>query len=244
MARRAIREGATAKQKGVSTGLLWAVPMKSPRGIEAVVAAVGELGDLPRVFAHGGLALARERFRQEEERGRGEAESRARNLDSAVEILDRIVRRGGTDDVLRLVAAAASRVPGLGMTAIWALRPEDEMYVEVARAGGGPTPDGSELAPPAAARRAGALCDWANGLPRWGGVAWIPPAAGSGRRALRGARRAGRAPAARVRDRRGEGVRARGGVRRRLRALGLARAARAGEPLGRGEKPPELRAAP
>jgi signal transduction histidine kinase/response regulator RpfG family c-di-GMP phosphodiesterase len=174
MARRAIREGETVRQKGVSAGLLWAVPMKSPRRIEAVVAAVGELGELPRFFAHGGLALARERAREEGARVRGNAESRATNLDQAVDILDRIVRHGGTDEALRRIAAAASGVPGLGLTTIWALRAEDEVYAEIARAGAGPTTGGADLLPPSAARRAGALCDWANGLPRWGGLAWVP----------------------------------------------------------------------
>ena len=83
------------------------------------------------------------------------------------------VRNGGTDDVLRRVAAAAAGVPGLGVATIWGLRPDDETYVEIARAGGGAAPD-AELTPPPTARRAGALCDWANGLPRWAGLAWVP----------------------------------------------------------------------
>jgi signal transduction histidine kinase/putative methionine-R-sulfoxide reductase with GAF domain len=174
MARRAIRERETVKQKGVSAGLLWAVPLKSPGRIEAVVAAVGELGELARYFPHAGLALAREREREAGRRTSGEAESRATNLDSAVEIFDRIVRQGGTDDVLRRIAAAASGVPGLGATSIWALRADDETYVEIARAGGTSAADAAEPALPPAARRAGALCDWANGLPRWAGIAWVP----------------------------------------------------------------------
>jgi len=174
MARRAIREEGTVRQRGVSAGLLWAVPLRSSRGIEGVVAAVGELGDLPRFFAHVGLALARERGRVGRGRTADQADHRAENLEQAVEILDRIVRDGGSDDVLQLVAAAATGVPGIAAATVWALRPDDELYAEVARAGGGASGNGRELAPPTAARRGGALRDWSDGLPRWSGCAWIP----------------------------------------------------------------------
>jgi signal transduction histidine kinase/putative methionine-R-sulfoxide reductase with GAF domain len=174
MARRAIREGETVKQSDVSAGLLWAVPMKSARGIEGVVSAVGDLGDLPRFFAHVGLAIARERAREGQERVQGEAETRATNLERAVGILDQIARDGGTDAVLRLIAAAASGVPGIGSTSIWSLRVDDDLYVEVARADGGAPANGSDNGPPADVRRAGALRDWADRLPRWNGCAWVP----------------------------------------------------------------------
>jgi signal transduction histidine kinase/putative methionine-R-sulfoxide reductase with GAF domain len=175
MARRAVREGETVRQSGVSAGLLWAVPLRSPVGIEGVVAAVGELGDLPRLLAHGGLALAREHRREERERTWREAESRAANLERAAGILDCIARDGGTDAVLRLIAAASSGVAGIGATSIWALRADDEAYVEVARANGGaPADEPREPRLPVEARCARTLHDWASGLPRWKTCSWIP----------------------------------------------------------------------
>jgi hypothetical protein len=63
MARRAIREGIPVRQSGVAAGTLWASPLRSADGVEGVVAAVGEPGDVGTLLAHAGFALGRERRR-------------------------------------------------------------------------------------------------------------------------------------------------------------------------------------
>jgi signal transduction histidine kinase/putative methionine-R-sulfoxide reductase with GAF domain len=176
IARRALREGAAVREAGSSEGTLWAVPLESPRGVEGVVAAVGDAGDVPRFLAHAGLALFRERQRVGDASRARQAEARASALERALDALDELVREGGSEPVLRRIAGAIGGLAGLGRASLWTLRPEDGCYVESVRAenrGGTPEiPD--RLVVPDTAHRAEGFREWAATLPRWGGFAWIP----------------------------------------------------------------------
>lgn len=175
-ARRALREKTTVRQEGSCAGPLWAVPLESTRGVEGVVAAVGELGETRRFLAHAGLALFRERRRKSETLRIHDAESRVSTLERALEVLDDLVREGGSDTVVRRIASGIGGVTGIGRTSVWTLRPEDGCYVEVVRSenarGVAEIPD--RLVIPDNAHRAEAFREWAATLPRWGGFAWIP----------------------------------------------------------------------
>jgi hypothetical protein len=176
VARRAMREGGTVRQDGSCAGPLWAVALESPRGIEAVVTAVGEPGEAPRFLAHAGLALFRERRRAAETGRIEEAETRASALERAMDVLQELVREGGSETVVRRVAGAVAGIPGLARTALWTLRPEDGVYVETVSPkrtrSAGDVAD--RLTVPDNAHRAEAFREWAATLPRWGGFAWIP----------------------------------------------------------------------
>ncbi len=176
IARRAFREGAAVRQEGSCAGTLWATPLESPRGVEAVVAAVGERGETSRFLAHAGLALFRERRRMAETSRIEEAESRASALERAIAVLDELVREGGSEMVVRRVAGAVAGVPGLARTSLWTLRPEDGTYVETVRPERprGATELTDRLTVPDNAHRAEAFREWAATLPRWGGFAWVP----------------------------------------------------------------------
>ncbi len=176
IARRALREGGAVRQAGSGNAALWAVPMESPRGAEGVVAAVGDPGETHRLLAHAGLALFRERRRRADTERIRDAESRAHSLERALEVLDELVREGGSEPVLRRIAGAVAGLPGLGRTSLWTLRPDDGCYVESVRPdsqrGRPELPD--RLAVPDSAHRAEAFREWSATLPRWGGFAWIP----------------------------------------------------------------------
>ena len=172
IARRALREREAVRQSGVSVGLLWARPLKSSDGIEAVVAAVGDDSGWSGFFTHAAHAYARERQRQADTRLRRATEERALELERAVEILDSIAREGGTDPVVRRVACAMAGTPGIGRVRLWMLRVEDGVFVEVARAEDGRGDRGADFAPPRETRSAEGFHRWHGSLPRWGGFAW------------------------------------------------------------------------
>jgi signal transduction histidine kinase/HD-GYP domain-containing protein (c-di-GMP phosphodiesterase class II) len=176
VAQRALREKATVRQDGSCGAPVWAQPIESPQGMEGVVAAVGEIGETPRFLAHAGLALFRERRRRDEAARIHEAEARVVSLERALEVLDDLVREGGSDTVVRRIASGIGGVPGIGRTSVWTLRAEDGCYVEVVRSEGGrgapEIPD--RLVIPDNAHRAEGFREWAATLPRWGGFAWIP----------------------------------------------------------------------
>ncbi|MFN8177487.1 MAG: ATP-binding protein [bacterium] len=176
VARRALREGTLVRQAGSGAASIWAVPLESPRGTQGVVAAVGEPGDTPRFLVHAGHALLRERRREIETTRIREAEARVSTLERAVDVLDDLVREGGSENVVRRIASAIAGVAGIGRTCVWTLRPEDGTYVEIVRSESGRAapelPD--RLAVPEGAHRAEGFREWAATLPRWGGFAWIP----------------------------------------------------------------------
>ncbi len=171
MARRAIREGIPVRQGGVAAGTLWAAPMNSGARVEGVVAAVGEPGPVSALLSHAGLALARERRREGELIRARCAEARADDLETAVEILDEIVRDTEASAVLHRVATSIARIDGLGRVAAWALRPEDGRYVELAVSEGARQP---AFVLPEAAHRAEGFLAWSATFPRWGGFPWVP----------------------------------------------------------------------
>jgi signal transduction histidine kinase/putative methionine-R-sulfoxide reductase with GAF domain len=171
MARRAIREGISVRQSGVAAGTLWASPLRSAEGVEGVVAAVGEPGEVGMLLAHAGFALGRERRRERDLARARAAESRADDLERAVDILDEIVRDAAAPGVLRRIATCIAGIAGLGRVAAWTLRPEDGRYVEIAAAEGSGQPS---FVLPEAAHRAEGFLGWSATFPRWGGFPWIP----------------------------------------------------------------------
>ncbi|HMB70147.1 MAG TPA: HAMP domain-containing sensor histidine kinase [bacterium] len=171
MARRAIREASTVRQAGVAAGVLWAAPLRGRNAIEGIVVAVGEPDGVTAFLEHAGLALGRERGRDSEVRRRHDAEARVANLERAVDVLDMIIREGGTGSALRRITAAVSGIDGVARARLWTLRPEDGRYVETvgadrARDPGWLVPDG--------ARRTETFVEWCSTFPRWGGFPWIP----------------------------------------------------------------------
>lgn len=171
MARRALREGRTVRQSGVAAGVLWAQLLRSDRGVEGVVTAVGEPADAEDLLAHAGLALGRERRRSAERREREAADVRAADLERAVEVLDAIVREGGTGTVLRRITTSVAGIRGVARARLWALRAEDGRYVEMIHT----DPEAANaFVLPENAHRAEGFVAWCSTFPRWGGSPWIP----------------------------------------------------------------------
>lgn len=171
MAGRVLREGKSVRRSEGAAGVLWASPLTSSRGIEGVVVAVGEPENVAGLLAHAGLALGRERAREESTLQAADVESRARELERAVDVLDSIIRGGGTGNVLRRIATAISGIPGLGRAAFWTLRPEDDRYLEAI------PPDGDAATAfvlPEVAHGAEGFVEWSSTFPRWDGFPWIP----------------------------------------------------------------------
>jgi len=169
VARRAARELETVRQVGVASDAVWASPLRSSRGIEGVVVAVGGVGDVSRFLAHAGLALERERMRADQSRRGQNADGRAADLEQAVDVLDTIAREGGSDTVLRRVVSAVSGLPAVAKASLWTLRAEDGHYVETVRGAGGP-----EL--PDAAQWTEGFVTWSGSLPRWNDFPWVSTA--------------------------------------------------------------------
>ncbi|MCA9751734.1 MAG: GAF domain-containing protein [Gemmatimonadetes bacterium] len=166
IARRAFREGALVQQAGVTAESLWAYPLKSPDRIEAVVVAVGAAAGLPGFLAQAALALYRERQRSGGESHTHAMEERAADLEQALEVLDAIVREGGSGTVLRRITSAVAGLPGIDRATLWSLRAEDGRYVEaVANGAGGP-------AVPPEAQRAEGFDTWLRRLPTWADFRW------------------------------------------------------------------------
>jgi len=172
LARRALRERRTVQQAGSAPGTLWAAVLQSPRGLHGAVAVVGENEEIPGLLAHAGMALGRETERERGASTLRAAEERAENLECAVGILDSIACEGGSENVLRRIASAFARIPGIGKTSLWCLRRDDGVYVEVARNANGT--DVAYPAPPPDARRGETLRAWWEALPRTAGFAWWP----------------------------------------------------------------------
>jgi signal transduction histidine kinase/putative methionine-R-sulfoxide reductase with GAF domain len=180
VARRAARELTPVRQAGIATEALWASPLRSSRGIEGVVVAVGGAGEVSSLIAHAGLALQRERTRTETggrtpeagDRGadRGADPGRA-DLERAVEVLDTLAREGASDTLLRRVVSVISGLPEVAKSSLWMLRAEDGRYVETVIGNG----SGPSL--PAVAQRVEGFADWCATLPRWSGLPWISSAA-------------------------------------------------------------------
>ena len=186
VARRAMREGGVVKQRGVTAGDLWAAPLTTDREPIGAVAAVGAFGELPRFFAHAGRALQRERGREgtaavastvpaavataptaEATLPTPATDSRAEDLDRVIEVLDAIAREGGSGPVLQRVTAAIGGLPVVRNATLWALRKEDDRFVESLSNG-----DSLSL-PEAAAESTEDFVAWAEALPRWGGLPFV-----------------------------------------------------------------------
>lgn len=197
VARRAIREGGVVKQRGVTAGDLWAAPLTTERASIGAVAAVGAFGDLPRFFAHAGRALWREQRREGAEATKASssaasspsssvpasaggsappsasasapvAEPRAEAIDRVLEVLDAIAREGGSGPVLQRVTAAIGGLPAVRNATLWTRRPEDDRFVESLS-------NGESLAlPEEAAASTEDFAEWAEALPRWSGLPFVP----------------------------------------------------------------------
>jgi|GEM_PF-2203559 len=166
LARHALQSGESAKQGESTAAPAVAHLLRSAHGPEATVAVAGDLTLFERFFAHAGAAIARERTRSNDRSVQAEAVRRAEAFERCAEILDGLAMQEDPELMaLRIAGAAACSCRGFGEISFWTIRAEDRAPVKIASAG--------------SARgnfdfsRALSFQDWIEGLPRWGGAAWI-----------------------------------------------------------------------
>ncbi|HET9887863.1 MAG TPA: HD domain-containing phosphohydrolase [bacterium] len=166
LARRALQSSEIAQQGESSATPAVAHLLRSAHGPEAAVAVAGDLAPFERFFSHAGAAIARERARTNDRSVQAEAIRRAEAFERCAEILDGLaVQEDPELMALRIAGAAACSCRGFGEISFWTIRAEDRAPVKIASAG--------------SARgnfdfsRALSFQDWIEGLPRWGGAAWI-----------------------------------------------------------------------
>lgn len=172
LARRALQAGESVQQGEASAAPSAAHLLRSAHGAEAAVAVAGDLGPFERFFAHAGAAIARERTRSNDRSAQAEAVRRAEAFERCAEILDGLAMQEDPELMaLRIAGAAACSCRGFGEISFWTIRAEDRSPVKIASAGSGKGSFDFSLAL--------SFQDWIEGLPRWGGAAWIRNAATS-----------------------------------------------------------------